>query len=182
MSETPMVLSLHKSATHSMEKFASDSLKLITDFGVEGDVHAGATVKHRSRLLTQKHKPNLRQVHLIGKELHDELAEKGFEVKPGQMGENILTKDIDLMALPEGSMLQIGEEVELVIQGIRNPCKQLNGIHKGLMKAVLDKDSEGNLIRKAGVMATVKKGGWIHRNDKIHVTYPPQPHKALVCV
>lgn len=155
-----------------MQKFEQDQVQLIAGLGVEGDAHKGVTVKHRSRVKADPTKPNLRQVHLIHSELHDELREKGFEVKPGQMGENVTTRGIDLLGLPKGAKLFLGNEAVVEITGLRNPCVQLDGIQNGLMKAVLDKDEKGNLIRKAGIMGIVLKGGTVHKNDEIKIELP----------
>jgi MOSC domain-containing protein YiiM len=125
--------------------------------------------------------PNLRQVHLIHTELHEELAQKGFVVAPGQMGENITTRGIDLLALPKGTVLHIGA-VQLEVTGLRNPCLQLDGIQDGLMQAVLDRTPDGTLIRKAGIMAVVRFGGEVHPNDEIGVVLPPAPHSTLEVV
>lgn len=167
-----MVISVNKSPTHTMSKPTQRSIKLIAGLGVEGDAHNGVTVKHRSRVKADPTQPNLRQVHLIHSELHEKLKEQGFDVQPGQMGENITTKGIDLLGLPKGTKLHCGAEAIIEITGLRNPCIQLDGIQQGLMKAVLDKDAEGNLIRKAGIMAIVIKGGDVYPYDPIQVEMP----------
>ncbi|HEV8389413.1 MAG TPA: MOSC domain-containing protein [Dongiaceae bacterium] len=155
---SPTVLAVHRSPTHSFSKAPALSIRLIAGIGVEGDAHAGETVKHRSRVARDPTQPNLRQVHLIHAELHDELAAKGFTVKPGDMGENITTRGIDLLGLPTGTRLLIGQAV-IELTGLRNPCAQLDRFQAGLMQATLDSDAEGNLIRKAGVMGVVLVSG-----------------------
>jgi MOSC domain-containing protein YiiM len=172
------VVSLSCSASHSFSKQNVDNLKLIAGEGAEGDAHRGVTVKHRSRVAADPTQPNLRQVHLIHAELFEELAAKGFVVKAGDMGENITTTDIDLLGLPRGSLLQIGDAI-LRVTGLRNPCKQLNEFAPGLMAAVLDREADGSLIRKAGIMAIVVEGGAISTGDRVHVTLPPQPYARL---
>ena len=139
----------------------------------------GVTVKHRSRVAQDPTQPNLRQVHLIHSELHDEVRAKGLTVLAGQMGENITTQDVDLLALPRGTKLLIGDTAVVEIKGLRNPCVQLEGIQKGLMQALLDKDVDGNLIRKAGVMGVVLAGGVVKMGDVIRVELPPLPHFRL---
>lgn len=173
------VLALSKSPTHTMSKPNCDSIQLLAGLGVEGDAHKGKTVKHRSRVAKDPTQPNLRQVHLIHKELHEELEAKGFSIAPGQMGENITTKGIALLDLPKGTLLYIGASAKIEITGLRNPCHQLDGIQPGLMKAVLDRDASNNLIRKAGIMAIVLEGGIINRGDAIEVVLPPKPHQKL---
>jgi MOSC domain-containing protein YiiM len=149
---------------------------------VQGDAHYGDTVKHRSRVAVDPSQPNLRQVHLIHSELHDELRTQGFDIAYGQMGENITTRGIDLLSLPAGTLLHIGADAVIEITGLRNPCTQLNKLKPGLMKATLDHDAQGRLIRKAGVMAIVKVAGRVSPGDAIHLTLPPLPHRALECV
>lgn len=163
---------------HGFHKYPVSSLKLIKNVGVQGDAHAGVTVKHRSRVKQDPTQPNLRQVHLIHLELLDELRDKGFQVQPGELGENITTCRLDLLSLPRGTELHIsGTTIE--ITGLRNPCKQLDDWQPGLMNAVLDRDAEGQLIRKCGVMGVVKKGGKISINDVIQVVLPPHSHFPL---
>ena len=173
-----LVSNVFSSPTHTMSKAAQAQITLLAGLGVEGDAHLGVTVKHRSRVAADPTQPNLRQVHLIHSELHAELAGKGFSVAAGQMGENITTQGIDLLALGVGARLHIGDHAILEITGLRNPCLQLEGIGAGLMKAVLDKDESGNLIRKAGIMGVVIAGGEVRPNDQIRVSHPAT-HRAL---
>jgi MOSC domain-containing protein YiiM len=165
------------SSAHTLAKRSQASVHLVAGLGVEGDAHAGATVKHRSRVKRDQTQPNLRQVHLIHAELHDELLKKGFEIAPGQMGENITTRGIDLLGLPTGTRLHIGGAV-IEITGLRNPCSQLDSVAPGLMAAVLDRDAAGNVIRKAGVMAIVIASGEVRPGDVIQVELPAV-HRAL---
>ena len=175
----PYVVAVSRSATHTFTKPAQGEVRLLAGLGVEGDAHAGTTVKHRSRVLKNPFQPNLRQVHLIHAELHDELRAAGFDVSAGQMGENITTRGVALLALPTGTRLRLGDEAVVEITGLRNPCSQLDGLQRGLMAAVLDRDAEGKLIRKAGVMAVVLVGGIVRPNDPITVELPLTPHRPL---
>jgi MOSC domain len=177
--ESGTVEAVHRSATHTMSKPAQPSIRLLAGLGVEGDAHMGVTVKHRSRVAVDATQPNLRQVHLIHAELHDELHAKGFHVAAGAMGENITTRNLELLALPVGTLLHIGSDAVVEITGLRNPCLQLNGLEAGLMDAVLDRDADGNLIRKAGIMGVVIAGGEVKPQDDIRVTLPPEPHQKL---
>lgn len=163
----------------SLQKAEREFILLAAGLGVEGDAHLGRTVKHRSRVRRDPSQPNLRQVHLIHAELHDELALKGMSVSPGEMGENITTRGIDLLSLPADTILQIGEEAQLQITGLRNPCSQLDTIHRGLMAATLDRDAEGRLVRKAGILSVVVRGGRVKRGDAIVAELPPTPHRPL---
>lgn len=167
------------SSGHTMAKENRPRIRLLAGLGVQGDVHMGATVRHRSRRRSHGSGPNLRQVHLIHSELHDELRAAGYSVAAGEMGENITTRQIDLLGLPTGAMLRIGEEAVVEVTGLRNPCVQLDGIHPGLMEAVLDHDEQDNLIRKAGVMATVLVGGEVAPGDAVRVELPAGPHRPL---
>jgi MOSC domain-containing protein YiiM len=173
------VVALSLSQTHSFSKPNQSSIKLLTGLGVEGDTHLGEKVQHRSRVAKDPNQPNLRQVHLIHAELHDELKANGFDVKAGDMGENITTRGIDLLALPTGTHLYLGKEAIVEVTGLRNPCYQLDDFQKGLMKAVLDKDEDGNLIRKAGIMGIVLNDGEVYVDDVIRVELPPEPHETL---
>lgn len=177
-----VVVAVSRSATHSMSKTNQASIRLLPGIGVEGDAHAGPTVKHRSRVARDPNQPNLRQVHLIHAELHDELVGLGFEVEPGRMGENVTTRGLDLLALPTGTRLHLGESAVVEVTGLRNPCSQLNGIQPGLMASTLDRDEAGNLIRKAGVMAVVVSGGEVRPGDAIRVELPEAPHRPLTPV
>jgi len=165
--------------THAVSKLVCDAITLLPGLGVEGDTHAGETVQHRSRVARDPTQPNLRQVHLIHSELHDELRDAGFHVGPGQMGENVTTRGVDLLALPVGTRLRLGDHALVEITGLRNPCKQLEGIQAGLMVATLDRDGDGELVRKAGVMAVVLEGGVVRPGDPVAVELPAAPHQAL---
>lgn len=172
------VISVCSSAGHTMRKPERPIITLLQGLGVEGDAHAGATVKHRSRVRKDPSQPNLRQVHLMMMELIDTLNGQGFDLAPGLMGENITTRGIDLLALPRGTRLHIGEAV-VEITGLRNPCAQLDGLRPGLMAAVLGHAPDGSLIRKAGIMGIVAGGGIIRPGDHIEVELPAQPFIPL---
>ncbi|MDR7299391.1 MOSC domain-containing protein YiiM [Pelomonas aquatica] len=174
-----VVAAVWSSATHSFSKFAHGELQLVEGQGVAGDAHCGVTVKHRSRVARDPTQPNLRQVHLIQGELFDELAAQGFGVQPGQLGENITTRGIDLLALPRDTELRIGAAVVLRVTGLRNPCPQIENFETGLLKAVVDKDVNGEVVRKAGVMSVVLAGGVVKPGDAIDVRLPPAPHVRL---
>ena len=172
---TPIVTAVSSNGAYTFSKPNQESIRLITGLGVEGDAHAGETVKHRHRVKKDPTQPNLRQVHLIHTELFDELREQGFEVEAGQLGENITTRDVVLLGLPTGTKLQLGPDAVVEITGLRNPCYQLDDFQAGLMKATLDHDEEGNLIRKAGVMGIVLVDGTVRPGDAIEVEGPPVP-------
>jgi MOSC domain-containing protein YiiM len=173
------VVGVHLSDGHTFSKAPRASISLIAGIGVEGDAHAGRTVQHRSRVARDPTQPNLRQVHLIHSELHDELNGRGFSVRPGDMGENVTTRGIDLLGLPTGARLRLGSDAVVEITGLRNPCKQLDGFQQGLTRAVLDRDENGELVRKSGVMGIVLAGGEVQPGDAIEVELPVEPHRKL---
>ena len=173
------VIAVSLSETHKFAKLNQHRIRLLTGLGVEGDSHLGKTVKHRSRVAIDPTQPNLRQVHLIHAEIHDELCAAGFDVSAGQMGENILTRGIDLLCLPTGTRLYLGEVAVVELTGLRNPCAQLDRFQPGLMAALLGRDEDGNLIRKAGVMGIVAVGGDVYPGDEIWIELPSVPHQPL---
>jgi hypothetical protein len=173
------VMSVSRDAGHHFGKVSSRSITLLAGLGVEGDAHMGVTVKHRSRVRRDPSQPNLRQVHLIHAELIDALQEQGFAVSAGAIGENITTRGIDLLALPRSSRLRIGATAIVEVTGLRNPCIQLDKFQPGLMAAVLDRDAQGKLVRRAGVMGIVLAGGIVRVNDLIGVTLPDVPFSPL---
>jgi MOSC domain-containing protein YiiM len=177
-----VVEAVSQSPGHTMGKRNREAIRLVAGLGVEGDAHAGETVKHRSRVARDPSQPNLRQVHLIHAELFDELDAAGFAVAPGRMGENVTTRGVDLLALPVGARLRLGAEAAVEVTGLRNPCAQLEGIQPGLMAATLDRDADGNLIRKAGIMAVVLAGGEVRPGDPIAVELPTGAHRRLAPV
>lgn len=172
------VLAVSLSQSHTFSKERQDLISLVKGFGVKGDAHYGETVQHRSRVAKNPNQPNLRQVHLIQNELLEELADR-FTVEPGQMGENITTNGIDLLELPVDTKLHIGESAIVQITGLRNPCSQIDAFQAGLLKAVVDKDSDGNVIRKAGIMGVVLQSGDVKPGDSIVVEWPSEPFQKL---
>lgn len=173
------VIAVCASPTHSFGKPPVEAVRLLAGLGVEGDAHAGRTVKHRSRVAADPSQPNLRQVHLIHAELHDELRAAGFDVAAGQMGENVTTRGVDLLGLPVGARLRLGTQAVVEVTGLRNPCAQLDAFRPGLMAAVLDRDASGGLVRKSGIMGVVRVGGVVRPGDAVGVELPPLPHRPL---
>lgn len=174
-----IVLAVSRSSAYTFTKPVADVITLIPGHGVDGDIHAGVTVRHRSRVAADPTRPNLRQVHLLHAELFDELARHGFGVTPGLIGENVTTRGLDLLALATGTRLHIGATAVVEVTGLRNPCAQIDRLQQGLLKAVLDRDADGRLVRKAGIMGIVIAGGDVRRGDPIVVTQPPLPHRRL---
>jgi MOSC domain-containing protein YiiM len=166
------VIHLAVDGQHRFSKAARQTVKLISGIGITGDAHAGITVQHLSRKRQDPDAPNLRQVHLIHSELLDELRQAGFSVQPGELGENLTTRDVALLELSRGTRLLVGESVELEITGLRNPCAQIDAFQPGLLKTVLWRADDGSVIRKTGVMAIVVNGGTLTVGDSITVVSP----------
>jgi hypothetical protein len=177
-----IVEAVSQRATHSFSKQPRMWIDLLAGLGVAGDAHSGTTVKHRSRIARDPTQPNLRQVHLLHRELLHELEAQGFVISPGDIGENILTAGIDLLGLPTNTLLRIGSAAEVQVTGLRNPCAQLDRFKPGLMAATLGRDKAGNLVRKAGIMAVVLAGGEVRPGDAIQVIMPAEPHRRLIPV
>lgn len=173
------VVAVHRSPSHTFSKPSCQAITLVAGLGVEGDAHAGATVRHRSRVARDPSQPNLRQVHLIHAELHERLRAQGFRAGPGDMGENITTAGRDLLALPRGTRLLFARGAIVELTGLRNPCRQLDTFEPGLMAAVLEHGDDGSLIRLAGVMGIVVRGGEVAAGDGVEAELPAAPHRAL---
>jgi MOSC domain-containing protein YiiM len=177
-----IVVAVSRRKNHSLSKENQNSISLRPGLGVEGDAHLGETVQHLSRIARDPSQPNLRQVHLLHAELQDELQALGFTIGPGQIGENVTTRGIDLLALPAGTRLYLGGAAVVEVTGLRNPCTQLDQIQPGLMEAMLDRDANGELLRKAGVMCVVVSGGEVRPGDSIRVELPSRPYTRLAPV
>ena len=173
------VVAVARDAAHRFSKPTADRLHLLEGIGVDGDAHAGPTVQHRSRVAIDPTQPNLRQVHLIHAELLEELRRQGFAVRPGDLGENILTQGLDLLALPTGAILHFASGAAVKVTGLRNPCAQIERFQPGLLAAVLGRAADGALIRKAGVMAVVVTSGDVRPDDSIRLHPPKPPYRAL---
>ena len=174
----PRVVAVATDARHRFSKRVRPVIRLVEGLGVEGDAHAGATVQHRSRLRRDPTAPNLRQVHLLPVELFDELRAAGLPVEPGDLGENVTTVGVDLLALPTGTVLVFGG-AEVEVTGLRNPCRQIEGFRSGLLERVLSRDADGSVRRRAGVMGVVRRGGEVRAGDELTVVLPQEPHRAL---
>ena len=173
------VVAVAASAEHTFSKAVRAEVQLLAGLGVEGDAHAGVLVKHRYLVRKNPKAANLCQVHLLQAELFAELALRGIAIAPGEMGENVTTAGVDLLGLPRGARVRLGEEAVVEITGLRTPCVQMDGLRPGLMKACLARDSKGGKVRKAGVMGVVLVGGLVRAGDRIEVDLPDGPHVAL---
>jgi MOSC domain-containing protein YiiM len=164
---------------HGFTKRTAARIRLVTGLGVEGDAHLGRTVQHLSRVAREPTAPNLRQVHLLHSELLDDLGRAGHRVAPGDLGENLTTTGLELLGLPVGAVLAIGESAEVELTGLRNPCYQIDDFQDGLLRRVLRKDADGSLVRLAGVMGVVRRGGVVRAGDTIGVALPEPPLRRL---
>src|SRR4051812_49671446 len=178
----PVVAAVSRGLRHTFSKATELNIRLLPGLGVDGDAHCGATVKHRSRVARDPTQPNLRQVHLMHSELFEELQARGYAVAPGDLGENVTTRGIDLLSLPTGTRLHLGRDAVIEVTGLRNPCVQLDKFQPGLMAAVLERGANGALIRKAGIMSIVLAGGDVSTGDVIGIERPPLPHLPLAPV
>ena len=179
--EAGMVVAVSRCPTHGFSKTPQPAITLLAGLGVEGDSHAGRTVQHLYRIKLDAKAPNLAQVHFLPVELFDEVSLQGYALEPGSMGENVLTRGLDLAAMPTGAMFRIGE-AEVEISGIRDPCKKIDALGKGLTKALVGRDEAGRIIRKAGIMGVVRRGGTVRAGDAIAVELPPEPYRPLEVV
>jgi len=173
------VSAVHRSATHSFSKQPAAEIELLAGLGVRGDAHEGARVKHRSRVKADPTQPNLRQVHLMHEELFADMADEGFTVTPGDLGENITTRGIDLLGLPVGAVLRLGPDALLVTTGLRNPCTQIENFQSGLLSTVLKRDDDGSVVKLAGIMTVVVSSGIVRPGDDVDVSMPPAPLRPL---
>lgn len=177
---TARVVAVHRSASHTFSKPSTESIELLAGLGVEGDAHAGARVKHRSRVAADPTQPNLRQVHLMHSELFEHLADSDYAVTPGDLGENITTEGLDILDLPTGTTLALGDDALITLTGLRNPCGQMNGFADGLLKKLVYRDESGETVRLGGVMSVVVRGGTVRPGDPIRVALPPEPHHPML--
>jgi MOSC domain-containing protein YiiM len=173
------VVAVSRDATHRFSKTNQDLIRLLTGLGVEGDAHMGVTVQHRSRVAQDPTQPNLRQVHLMHAELFDELRDAGYAIEPGDLGENVTTRGLDLLSLPVGTRLHLGAEAVVEVTGLRNPCLQIDNFRTGLLKHVVGRDEAGAVVRKGGVMGIVIRGGEVHPGDTVRAELPALPHRPL---
>ncbi|WP_225846673.1 MOSC domain-containing protein [Streptomyces sp. HPF1205] len=173
------VVAVSRDATHRFSKINQDGIRLLAGLGVEGDAHLGVTVQHLSRVAQDPTQPNLRQVHLMHAELFDELRTVGYEVAPGDLGENVTTRGLDLLGLPVGTRLRLGAEALVEITGLRNPCLQIDRFRTGLLKHVVGRDEAGDIVRKGGIMGIVLEGGEVRPGDAVLAELPAPPHRPL---
>jgi MOSC domain-containing protein YiiM len=173
------ITAISRNGTYSFSKPNRESITLLAGFGVEGDVHGGATVKHRFRMAKDPSQPNLRQVHLMHEELFEELRAAGFEVGAGELGENVTTRGVDLLGLPVGTLLHLGDEAVVEVTGLRNPCAQIDRFRKGLLKQVVGRSEDGRALFRSGIMSVVVRGGVVRAGDAVGVELPEGPHRAL---
>ena len=174
-----IVVAVSLNPKHTFSKLPQLSIHLLAGLGVEGDAHCGSTVRHRYLVRRNPAAPNRTQVHLLEAEFLEALATDAPNFPafhPGDFGENILTRSIRLISLPLGTRLHLGPTAIVELTGLRSPCKQMNTLRPGLMKASF---VPGTRRHRAGVMAVVLEAGTLSAADTIHVELPPEPHIAL---
>ncbi|TIX49842.1 MOSC domain-containing protein [Alteraurantiacibacter aquimixticola] len=176
------VMAVAAGAWHRFSKPSLASIGIVAGHGVDGDAHAGSAVKHRSRVAADPAQPNLRQVHLIHGELLDALADEGFTVAPGQLGENVTTRGMDLLTLPTGTLLRLGDQAVLEVTGLRNPCRQIEAFRPGLLGRLARKRGDGSIERLAGIMCVARKSGRVAPGDPLNAELPPAPYRPLKAV
>lgn len=182
MEKSARVVAVHLDSRHRFSKHTVEQIQLLEGLGVEGDAHAGSTVQHVFQKRAHATPPNLRQVHLMHQELFASLAADGFSVQPGELGENITTLGIDLLGLPRGTLLHLGDTACVEVTGLRNPCVQIEKFQAGLLKKLRGKDEAGHVIRRAGIMGVVRQGGVVRSGDSITAVLPSKPYKKLTPV
>lgn len=174
-----VVVAVSRSDGYTFSKPQEPAIRLVAGLGVEGDVHAGELVRHRGRVKRDPTVPNLRQVHLMHDELHEQLRAEGFDVNAGQLGENVTTRGVDILGLPQGTLLHLGSEAVVEVTGLRNPCQQIEDFRTGLLKRVLRRSPDGGVVRLAGIMSVVRSGGDVRPGDPIRIELPVEPHAPL---
>lgn len=179
---SPLVLAVHSSKSHTFSKHATQSINLLAGLGVEGDAHCGTRVKHRYSARRDPTQPNLRQVHLIQNALYEELVREGFDVAPGMLGENVTTAGLDLLALPAGTQLHLGEHAMVELTGLRTPCVLIERFRPGMLTMMQPHDERGRRTPRAGVMSIVLRGGFLYPGDRIEIILPAQPHRVLKAI
>jgi MOSC domain len=173
------IIAVSRNGEHKFTKSNQAAIELVAGLGVRGDAHSGATVKHRVRVREDATRPNLRQVHLIHSELFEELAAAGYDLFPGAIGENVTTRGLKLLDLPTGTRLHLGSSAIVEVTGLRNPCRQIDAFRPGLMSAVLERDPDGSVRIKSGIMGIVLQGGEVRPGDIIRAELPDGPHRPL---
>lgn len=173
------IIAVSRNGEHEFSKINQPLIELIAGLGVRDDAHLGTTVKHRVRVREDPTRPNLRQVHLIHSELFDELRPAGYELYPGAIGENVTTRGLNLLELPAGTRLHLGAKAVVEVTGLRNPCRQIDAFRPGLMSAMLERDPNGGMRIKSGIMGIVLQGGEVRPGDVIRAELPEAPHHPL---
>ena len=174
------VVAVSRALRHGFAKQPQPAIRLLAGEGVEGDAHRGTTVQHLYQVRRDPTQPNLCQVHLFAAEKLEELAAAGYVLGPGEMGENVLTRGVDLLRLPRHTRVRLGAQAVVEITGLRTPCSQIDGYRRGLQRLLWGpRDAKGRRERRAGVMAVVLTGGDVSPGDCLVLELPPKRHLPL---
>ena len=140
------IVSLNISAKKGVRKKPIKEVLLKTNYGIEGDAHASS----------EWH----RQVSLLALESIRKMQDKGLNVNPGDFAENITTEGIDLPALPVGTRMTIGNNIEVEVSQIGKECHTRCAIYYLAGDCVMPKE---------GIFVKVLKGGKVREGDEITV-------------
>lgn len=173
-----IVVAVSSDRGHRFSKMPQRDILLVEGHDVEGDAHAGPFVRHRYLARRQPRLPNLRQAHLIPSELFGMLRSCGYEIDPGQLGENITTAGLDLESLPLGTRILLGPTASVELTGLRTPCALIDRFRSGLKQHLLAFAKTGPAFR-CGVMGVARTGGRVAAGDVAGVVLPSPPVRAL---
>jgi MOSC domain-containing protein YiiM len=163
---------------HHFSKSVQSAIVMVEGLGVEGDAHAGAFVQHRYLAKKRPRLPNLRQVHLIPGELFEHLHAVGYDVRPGDLGENVTTRGLELDRLPLGTLLKLGEYAVVELTGLRTPCVLIDRFQRGLKSHVIQRAGCAPKF-KCGVLGVVRAGGSVTAGDVAVAVVPCLPWHPL---
>jgi hypothetical protein len=175
------VLAVCSDASHRFGKTARLRVRFIEGHGIDDDAHAGAVIRHRYLARREPQLPNDRQVHLLQSELFDDLRTLGYDVGPGELGENVTTRGLKLLELPLGSLLRLGSTAVVELTGLRTPCGYIDKYQKGLKRQMIVRTSDGPTFR-CGAMGIVRASGEVSPADPIAFEGAPEPWRPLPAI
>ena len=137
------IRSVNISRNKGERKKSVPEVRLTPDHGIENDAHAGSW--HR-------------QVSLLGMESIEKMRALGLDVGPGDFAENLTTAGIDLVSLPVGTRLRVGDRVELEVTQIGKECQDRCAIYRQAGDCVMPRE---------GIFVRVLTGGVVRPGDPI---------------